>query len=122
MNGSDQIGKLSVAGSKSTFDDNYPIRWGDSSTTCGLVAGRTVDTTVKLQGSDMITLRLGGHKSLAQLTVRDRAGHVKTVTFGDKAGNYYREVVIQAEGSTDLTITYTLLNGVNITAAAIVVT
>ena len=122
VNGSDQIGKLSVAGSKSTFDDNYPIRWGGSSTTCGLVAGRAIGTTVRLKGSDTVTLRLGGHKSLAQLTVRDRAGHVRTVTFGDKTGNYYREVVIQARGDAELSLTYTLLSGVNITAAAIVVT
>lgn len=121
-NGTGQIGRLSVAGSKTPFDDNYTIRWGASSTNCGLVAGRAIGTSVKLNGSDTITLRLGGHKSLAQLTVRDRAGTVKTVTFGDKSGNYYREVVIRAEGDTELAIDYTLLSGKNITASAIVVT
>ena len=120
-NGSGQIGDLAVTGSKALFDDNYAITWGDSATTCGLVAGRAVHTTVKLSGSDTVRLRLGGHKSLAQLSVRDRAGHVQTVSFGDTNGNYYREVVVQAQGDTELEITYTLLNGVNITASAIVV-
>ena len=65
-------------------------------------------------------LYLGGHKSVGTLTVRDSSGNVQTVSFGDMVGNYYREVTIDADGNSDLEVTYSLACGVNITAVACV--
>lgn len=121
------IGELYNRGSKDLFDDNYRISWLDGggvtegSSACGLVSYHDFTTTLKADGDSVFKLYLGGHKSLAKLTVRDRSGNnVRTVTFGDLNENYYREVVIEADGESELEVTYSLLCGFNITAAACV--
>ena len=73
-----------------------------------------------LKGDGTFTLYLGGYQSVAQLTVRDRAGHVKTLSFGDMTGSYYRAVAIETDGGSELEVTYSLRCGNNITAAAVV--
>ena len=124
--GDGSIGVIKVTGSKWAFNDNYDINWtgGDSpacgSTNCGIVSSRAVKTTLYPDGSGTFTLRLGGYRSLAQITVRDRAGNAKTVSFGDMSGNYYREITIRADGGSELNVTYSLLCGDNITAAAVI--
>jgi len=65
-------------------------------------------------------LYVGGFRSAASLTVRDRSGNVQTVSFGDLGGNYYREVTVDANGKSDLEVTCRLLCGSNITLAACV--
>ena len=123
--GDGSIGAVSVAGRKWSYDDNYPIRWtgGDAKesgeTTCGVVSNRAIRTVLKADGNGTFRLYLGGYQSVAQLTVRDRAGNVKTVTFGDMTGSYYRAITLETAGG-GLEITYSLLCGSNITAAAIV--
>lgn len=125
-NGSGRIGQVKVTDRKWGYDDNYPIRWtgGDrcavGETTCGIVSSRCIRTTLQADGSDTFRLYLGGHRSVAQLTVRDRAGNVRTVSFGDMSGSYYREITVAAAGQSELEVTYSLLCGSNITAAAIV--
>ena len=124
--GSGAIGGIDVTGSKWTFDDNYGIGWtgGDvlesGITNCGVVASQMIRTTVQATRGDVFRLYFGGYDSVAQLTVRDRAGNVKTISFGDLNANYYREAEITAQGSGELEITYSLLCGANITVAAII--
>ena len=124
--GDGSIGAVGVSGRKWSYNDNYPIRWsgGDvqesGETACGIVGNKTIRVTLRADGDDTFRLYLGGYRSVGQLTVRDRAGNVRTVTFGDIDTNYYREVTIEAQGSSELEVTYTLLCGSNVTAAAVV--
>ena len=55
-------------------------------------------------------LYLGGFKSTAKVTVRDSAGNVQTVNFGNIDGSYTKRVIIEkADNSTGkLYITYSL--------------
>ncbi len=114
----ERIGPLEVTGKKWSYDDNYPIRWTGGETACGVAAKQALRTVLKGEGT--FTLYLGGYQSVAQLTVRDRAGNVKTVSFGDMEESYYRAVTITTDGNSELEVTYSLRCGNNITAAAIV--
>ena len=124
--GDNGIGAVEAPYNKAGFDDNYRIGWtgGDAkesgSTTYGVSTNRTIKATLRADGSGTFRLYLGGYKSVGQLTVRDRAGNVKTVSFGDIDTNYYREVTIEAQGGGELEVTYTLLCGSNVTAAAVI--
>ena len=124
--GDGSIGAIRVTGSKWTYDDNYKIAWtgGDAAASgesrCGTACSRIMRVTLQADGNDTFRLYLGGYRSLAQLTVRDRAGNVKTVSFGDKDGSFYRVITVGAAGHSELEVTYTLLYGDNITAAAVV--
>ena len=121
--GDGSIGPLEVTGQKWSYNDNYPIRWsgGDAvpegETACGVVGRQSM--RVVLKGEGAFTLYLGGYRSVAQLTVRDRAGNVKTVSFGDLNNSYYRAVTINSDGGSELEVTYSLRCGNNITAAAV---
>lgn len=117
---------MTVRGQTDIFDDNYRISWTDGknntegSSTNGIVGYHEMTTTLKCDGKNEFRLYLGGHKSVASFTVKDRSGNVKTFSFGNMDGNYYKEVVIEADGTSDLEVTYSLLCGHNITAAACV--
>lgn len=113
-------------GKKDLFDDNYTITYTtpDSqtkSTTCGVVSYKSLTTVLKSDGNSQFKLYVGGFRSIASLTVRDRAGNTKTVYFGDTQSNYYKEITIDSFGAGDLEVTYDLESGNNITAAACVV-
>ena len=124
LNGDGSVGEATVGGEKNLFDDNYSIGWtgGDTqnrgSTTCGLVSNRSFTLTLHASGRETFRLYVGGFRSLSALTVRDRSGNVQTVSFGNTDGNYYREVTIEADGSSELEVTCRLLCGSNITLAA----
>ena len=118
--GDGSVGMPETVGESSVFDDNYEIVWSGGKTACGIVATRAIKTTLIVNGGDTCRLYLGGYRSVAQITVRDRAGNVRTETFGDMDTNYYREITIEAGGQSELRVEYTLLCGTNITAAAIV--
>ena len=85
-----------------------------------MVSYHDLKTTLNSDSAGRFKLYLGGYKSIGKLTVRDRSGNVKTATFGDMETNYYREVIIDADGESELEVTYSLLCGTNITAAACV--
>lgn len=125
-NSDESLESFVCRGNTAIFDDNYRISWsnGDEkasgNTTCGIVGYHEMTTTLKNNGQSQYKLYLGGHKSIATLTVRDSMGNAQTITFGDMEGNYYREVTIDAVGTGDLQVTYSLSCGVNITAAACV--
>lgn len=120
------LSEMNTRGEVYIFDDNYKISWTDGkntkedSSTCGIVNSHEMTTTFQCDGKNEFRLYLGGHKSVGSVTVKDRSGNVKTFSFGNMDGNYYREVVINADGTGDLEITYSLLCGNNITAAACV--
>lgn len=52
-------------------------------------------------GIGRYTLLLGGTSCLVKITVRDRAGNVRTEYFGNKSGNFRNEVIIETDGATD---------------------
>ena len=110
------------------FSDNYTIRWSDGdeipsgSSTNGPVSGRNFDVVLKTDGSKVTyTIYLGGYKSVSKITVRDRAGNVETLTFGNLTTNYYRQIVIECEAGEagELYVNYSLLSGDNMTFSAI---
>lgn len=119
------VSGIESRGKKDLFDDNYTVTYitpdGETrSTTCGVVSQKSLKTTLNADGKTQFKLYVGGFKSLASLTVRDRAGNSKTLYFGDTLSNYYREVTIDTEGEGELEVTYDLECGSNITAAVCV--
>lgn len=53
--------------------------------------------TVEPNGAPYYILYCSGERALAKLTVRDRAGSVRTITFGDLEGKFLYRAVIKAE-------------------------
>lgn len=123
------IGNIeTVGGGLFSFNDNYSISWKDGdvrasgSTTNGPVSHHEINITLKATtDTTHYELYLGGYKGIAKLTVRDRAGNVETLTFGDISTNFYRKVIIEcsAETDTEIYVTYALLSGDNITFSAV---
>jgi len=71
------------------------------------------DFSIKLETNGKKTyyvLYVGGNQCSAKLTVRDRAGNVKTVMFGNINGRFMRRVVIECGGpnSGTLYVTYSM--------------
>ncbi len=56
-------------------------------------------------------LYLGGYQSTAKVTVRDTAGNVKTVNFGNIDGSYTKRVIIETTGDAEgkLYVTYSMV-------------
>lgn len=56
-------------------------------------------------------INLGGQNCIAKLTVRDRAGNVKTIKFGSLRGDFRYRAVISAksEVDTEISVTYSVL-------------
>lgn len=122
------FGELESHQALSDFYDNYSISYSDGDTrkvgssTSGPVASVELSTVITVpEGNTYYKLFVGGYKSLAKLTVRDRAGNVKTLNFGNMKAVYNRviEIDTSAVGATELYITYSLLCGDNITFSAI---
>jgi hypothetical protein len=91
-------------------------------TTNGPVSRRNFEIKLKTDGSKTTyTLYIGGYKSVAKITIRDRAGNVETFTFGNLGTNFYRQIVIECEAgeASELNINYSLLSGDNITFSAV---
>ena len=122
------IGDISGIGTNYAFTDNYKITWSDGdlravgSSTNGPVSNHSFNIALKV-GPDKThyELYIGGYQSVAKLTIRDRAGNVKTYTFGDLKTNFYRKVIIDAfaEEESEIYVSYTLLSGSNITFSAV---
>ena len=120
------IGSVSSDDKNFGFNDNYEVVWSDGDTyeqgrsTNGIVSKRNFHLTLKTEagaGKTFYTLYVGGWKSVAKITVRDRAGNVKTLTFGDLTSNYYRQIIIECDSdkASELYINYSVLCGENIT-------
>ncbi|MBQ8288436.1 MAG: DUF5110 domain-containing protein [Clostridia bacterium] len=122
------IGEMTGIGGTYGFTDNYSIAWQDGdirkvgSSTNGPVSNHTFELALKVgKEKTHYEIYLGGYKSVAKFTIRDRAGNVKTYTFGDMNTNYYRKVVIDvtAEEASEIYICYSMLCGDNITFSAV---
>ena len=122
------IGTIVSDDSQYQFTDNYTISWtgGDvkesGSSTNGPVSNRNFKITLKtVEGKMRYTIWLGGWKGMAKITVRDRAGNVQTLSFGDITTNFYRKVTIECDSATasELYINYSILCGENITFSAV---
>lgn len=123
-----RIGALTTVGSNSGFSDSFPLRWqdgdlrkvGTSRKGITAAAGFTLPLAV---GPDktQYTLYLGGWKSLATLTVRDRAGNVETFTVGDMTTNHYYKVTVDctAPVESEIYVEFSLLSGSNITVTGV---
>lgn len=122
------IGELTTVGSNAGFSDSFPLKWQDGdlrkigTTTKGIYtkAGFSLPLSV---GPDQThyTLFVGGWKSLATLTVRDRAGNVETQTLGDMTANYYYKVTIDctAPVAGEIYVDFSVLSGENITITGV---
>lgn len=129
-NGKGWIGTVESWGGNTRFYDNYQIKWSDGdaivsgASTNGPVSRRNFEIKLATDGSKLTyTLYIGGYKSVAKITVRDRAGNVETFTFGNLGTNFYRQIVIECEAgeASELDINYSLLSGDNITFSAVTV-
>ncbi len=122
------ISEMTGIGGTYSFTDNYSIAWQDGdlrkvgSSTNGPVSNHTFELALKVdENTTHYEIYLGGYKSVAKFTIRDRAGNVKTYTFGDMNTNYYRKIVIDvtAEEASEIYICYSMLCGDNITFSAV---
>ena len=118
------IGNCTSEGKRSMFYDNYPVSWHDGDyiesgrSEKGTASQKDFKVTLStIEGKMRYTLYTGGWKSLAKITVRDRAGNVRTLTCGDMDNNYYHKVTISCESSSasELYFDYSILCGENIT-------
>ena len=122
------IGELTTVGSNAGFSDSFSLKWQDGdlrkigTTTKGIYtkAGFSLPLSV---GPDQThyTLLVGGWKSLATLTVRDRAGNVETFTVGDMTTNHYYKVTIDCTAPTEseIYVDFSVLSGENITITGV---
>ncbi len=129
-NGAGLIGNIESWLNLTGFQDNYSIKWTDGDTresgtsTNGPVSQRNFDIVLKTDGKkSTYNIYLGGYKGVAKITVRDRAGNVETLTFGNLTTNFYRMITIEtaAGDASELYINYSLLCGDNITFSAVTV-
>ena len=61
-------------------------------------------------GAEYYVLYLGGYQSTAKVTVRDTAGNVKTINFGNIDGSYTKRVIIKTNGDEGkLYVTYSMV-------------
>jgi len=129
-NGAGLIGTIRSWLDMTAFYDNYSIKWSDGDTrasgssTNGPVSQRNFDIVLKTDGTKKTyTLYIGGYKGVAKISVRDRAGNVETLTFGNLTTNFYRTITIECDAgdASELYVNYSLLCGDNITFSAVTV-
>jgi alpha-glucosidase (family GH31 glycosyl hydrolase) len=102
------------------------IEWTDgdilesSSNICGIESLKNFDMTLKTDGKqEYFVIYAAGYKCTAKMSVRDRAGNVKTVYFGNLNGDFIKRVVINCKEAktSELYVTYAMCscvpNGVN---------
>ena len=83
-----------------------------SKTTLGLTSQKDFSFVVNTNSNaKYYILYLGGYQSTAKVTVRDTAGNVKTVNFGNIDSFYTNRVVIKTDGKTEgkLYVTYSMV-------------
>jgi hypothetical protein len=122
------IGNLTSDSELFSFDDNYTISWSDGDekengrSTNGPVSHRNFSLTLKTtEGKNTFSIYVGGYKSAARFTVRDKSGNVETIDFGDMDTNFYRKVTLEctSDSPSEIYISYTLTAGNNVTFSAV---
>ncbi len=81
----------------------------------GLASEKSLDLTIDtVAGKAVYVLHLSGYMCTAKATVRDRAGNVRTVTFGDLKGKFAKRIIIECDGaeSSTLYVTYSVVSSV----------
>lgn len=81
----------------------------------GLASEKSLEFTIDtVKGKAVYVIHLSGYMCTAKATVRDRAGNVKTVTFGDLKGKFSKRIVIECDSaeSSTLYVTYSVVSGV----------
>ncbi len=91
-------------GLSKSYSDGY--RKQSNTASGGIKNSIGYDFTVKTTGeSEKIVLYVGGANCIAKLTVRDRAGNVKTLTFGGRAlPDYMQKIEIEIEAGEASTL------------------
>ncbi len=91
-------------GLSKSYSDGY--RKQSNTAAGGMKNSIGYDFTVKTTGeSEKIVLYVGGANCIAKLTVRDRAGNVKTLTFGGRAlPDYMQKIEIEIEAGEASTL------------------
>lgn len=125
-NGNGLIYSFTKYGDSSAYQESYSLTYEDANgtkTENRAVLLRAGMSAVLKTGTEKNCYKLyvGGYKAIAKLTVRDRAGNVKTYDFGDMNANFYKEVIIEctSEQDSELYIEYSLVCGNNVTLAAV---
>lgn len=125
---SHMIGDLSILGSYGGLSDSFELCWQDGDLRKIGTSKKGVYTKAEFElplsvdsETTQYQLFLGGWKSIAKLTVRDRAGNVQTYTFGDMTTNYYYKITIDCSAAQDseIYISYSVLSGENVTVTAV---
>lgn len=78
----------------------------------GLSSQKDFGLTLKTDATKRYyVINVGGERCIAKLTVRDRAGNVKTIKFGNLDDRFTRRVKIEAQSDdeTEITVTYAVL-------------
>ncbi len=123
-----KIGDLSVLGAYGGLADSFDLCWQDGdlrkigTSKKGMYSNVGFELPLAVDSdATQYQLYLGGWKSIAQLSVRDRAGNVETYTFGDMTTNYYYKITVDCSAATDseIYISYSVLSGENITITAV---
>lgn len=86
--------------SRSYTDGNGENAGGGSS--LALTSMRHLSGKIKVKsGVDKYVIVVGGEKCLAKITVRDRAGNVRTEYFGSMTASFDKAITIETDGATD---------------------
>lgn len=116
-----------LIGTPSSYDMNWSFtdamtetNWTDGDlisrgefNTSGIVSQKDFAVTLQTNGDELYyVIYASGYRCTAKVTVRDRAGNVKTVTFGNMEGNFSQRVVIHVEGEAvgELYFTYAVVS------------
>lgn len=120
--------EISLIGDTSSYDSNWmftdsvtDVSWTDGK---GIVSAEDVSSGIVSQKDFSLTITTAGkhayyvvyaagYKCTAKFTVRDRAGNVRTITFGNMDGKFCRRVIIECASDTvsQLYITYAVVSG-----------
>ncbi len=121
--------ETSLIGNVSSYDSNWmftdsvvDVSWSDgveiasaADVTSGIVSQKDFSLTLTTAGeAAYYVIYASGYMSTAKLTVRDRAGNVKTITFGNIDGKYCRRVIIgcSSDAVSALYVTYSVVSSV----------
>jgi hypothetical protein len=109
-----------LIGTPTSYDSNWgftdsvvDVSWSNGTTiasaediTSGIVSQKDFEFTLQTTGTKAYyVIYAAGFKCTAKLSVRDRAGNVQTVTFGNMEGKFCKRVIIECN-STEVTLLY----------------
>ena len=85
------------------YSDGDVLEWRSGNG--GIASQKDFSLEIKTAGKEAYyVLYVGGNQCTAKLTVRDRAGNVRTLVFGDLNGRFLRRIVIECPDDTKSTL------------------